>query len=59
MFVLFLIVGGDGLGATVFLQDASGKEFKTANTPVVSAVMEEIKTTQDERIKEVETQIKF
>jgi uncharacterized coiled-coil DUF342 family protein len=27
--------------------------------PVVSAVMEEIKTTLDERIKEVETQVKF
>lgn len=52
-------LGADGLGATVFLRDASGKEFKTSNTPVVSAVMEEIKTTLDERIKEVETQIKF
>ena len=59
MFVLFMIVGVDGLGATVFLRDTSGKEFKTSNTPVVSAVMEEIKTTLDERIKEVETQIKF
>jgi len=52
-------LGADGLGATVFLRDASSKEFKTSNTPVVSAVMEEIKTTLDERIKEVETQIKF
>ncbi|MBW8333257.1 MAG: hypothetical protein K0M40_14620 [Prolixibacteraceae bacterium] len=52
-------LGADGLGATVFLRDASGKEFKTSNTPVVSALMEEIKTTLDERIREVETQIKF
>ena len=52
-------LGADGLGATVFLRDASGKEFKTSNTPVVAAVMEEIKTTLDERIKEVEAQIKF
>ncbi len=52
-------LGADGLGATVFLWDASGKEVKTSNTPVVFAVMEEIKTTLDERIKEVETQIKF
>ncbi|MBW8333636.1 MAG: hypothetical protein K0M40_16530 [Prolixibacteraceae bacterium] len=52
-------LGADGLGATVFLRDASGKEFKTSNTPVVSAVMEEIKSTLDEKIKEVEDQIKF
>lgn len=52
-------LGADGMGATVFLRDASGKEFKTSNTPVVSAVMDEIKTTLDEKIKEVENQIKF
>jgi len=51
--------GADGMGATVFLRDASGKEFKTSNTPVVSAVMDEIKSTLDEKIKEVENQIKF
>ena len=28
-------------------------------TPVVSAVMDEIKSTLDEKIKEVENQIKF
>ena len=52
-------LGADGMGATVFLRDASGKEFKTSNTPVVSAVMDEIKSTLDEKIKEVESQIKF
>ena len=52
-------LGADGMGATVFLRDASGKEFKTSNTPVVSAVMDEIKTTLDEKIREVEDQIKF
>ncbi len=52
-------LGADGLGATVFLRDSSGKEFKTSNTPVVSAVIDEIKTTLDEKIKEVEGQIKF
>ena len=52
-------LGTDGMGATVFLRDASGKEFKTSNTPVVSAVMDEIKSTLDERIKEVEELIKF
>ena len=52
-------LGADGMGATIFLRDASGKEFKTSNTPVVSAVMEEIKTTLDGKIKEVEEQIKF
>jgi len=30
-------LGADGMGATVFLLDASGKEFKTSNTPVVSS----------------------
>lgn len=53
------LLGADGMGATVFLRDASGKEFKTSNTPVVSAVMEEIKSTLDEKIKEVEDLIKF
>jgi hypothetical protein len=52
-------LGADGMGATVFLRDASGIEFKTSNTPVVSAVMEEIKTILDEKIREVEDQIKF
>jgi hypothetical protein len=52
-------LGADGMGATIFLRDASGKEFKTSNTPVVSAVMEEIKTTLDEKVREVEEQIKF
>lgn len=32
-------LGADGMGATIFLLDASGKEFKTSNTPVVSAVI--------------------
>ena len=52
-------LGADGMGATIFLWDASGKEFKTSNTPVVSAGMEEIITTLDGKIKEVEDQIKF
>jgi hypothetical protein len=52
-------LGTDGMGATVFLRDASGKEFKTSNTPVVSAVMDEIKSTLDQKIKEVEDLIKF
>ena len=52
-------LGADGLGATMFLRDASGKEFKTSNTPVVSAVIGEIKSTLDSKIKEVEEQIKF
>ncbi len=33
--------------------------LRDANTPVVSAVMDEIKSTLDEKIKEVEDQIKF
>jgi hypothetical protein len=38
----------------MFLRDASGKEFKTSNTPVVSAIIEEIKSTLDSKIKDVE-----
>ena len=52
-------LGADGLGATMFLRDASGKEFKTSNTPVISVVIGEIKTTLDDKIKEVEEQINF
>lgn len=52
-------LGADGMGATVFLRDASGKEFKTSNSPVVSAVTEEIKNTLDAKIREVEQQIHF
>lgn len=52
-------LGADGMGATVFLRDASGKEFKTSNSPVVSAVSEEIKNTLDAKIREVEEQIHF
>jgi len=39
-------LGADGMAAKVFLRDASGKEFKTSNTPVVSAVMDEYKFLQ-------------
>lgn len=52
-------LGADGMGATVFLRDAGGKEFKTSNSPVVAAVTEEIKSTLDAKIKEVEAQIQF
>ncbi len=52
-------LGADGMGATVFLRDAGGKEFKTSNSPVVAAVTEEIKATLDGKIKEVEAQIQF
>lgn len=52
-------LGADGMGATVFLRDAGGKEFKTSNSPVVAAVTEEIKSTLDGKIKEVEAQIQF
>lgn len=54
-----LFIRRDGMGTTVFLWYTSGKEFKTSNTPVVSTVMNGIKSTLDEKIKDVEDMIKF
>jgi len=38
---------------------ASGHEFKTYNTSVISSVLEVIRKTLDEKITEVESQIRF
>jgi hypothetical protein len=38
---------------------ASGKEFKTSNTPVVARVLDEIRLTLQAKITEVENQIRF
>jgi hypothetical protein len=38
---------------------ASGHEFKTYNTAVISSVLEVIRKTLDEKITEVETLIRF
>jgi hypothetical protein len=50
-------IGADGLSSVVMLKDASGNEFKTSNSPVITAVIEEMKKTLDEKVREVEGQI--
>lgn len=52
-------VGADSLSSLVALRDANGNEFKTSNSAVVSAVVEEIRKTLDGKIAEVEQKITF
>jgi hypothetical protein len=50
----------DGMSNHLRLVDtASGHEFKTYNTSVISSVLEVIRKTLDEKITEVESQIRF
>lgn len=50
----------DGMSNNLRLIDtASGHEFKTYNSAVISRVLDVIRQTLDERISEVESQIKF
>lgn len=52
-------LSNDGLGATLLLKDASGREFKTSHNVVVEAVLEEVKSVLDTKIVETESQIDF
>lgn len=53
-------IGTDGMSTQIVLRDiASGKEFKTSNTPVVARVLDEIRLTLQAKITEVENQIRF
>lgn len=52
-------VGADSLSSVVALKDAAGNEFKTSNSAVVAAVVDEIKKTLDGKISEVEQKIVF
>ena len=50
----------DGMSNHLRLMDtASGHEFKTYNTAVISSVLEVIRKTLDEKVSEVESQIRF
>ena len=50
----------DGMSNNLRLVDTtSGHEFKTYNSAVISRVLEVIRLTLDERISEVEAQIRF
>jgi hypothetical protein len=52
-------IGADSMSSTILLRDASGNEFKTSNSAVITTVIEEMKRTLDSKIREVEAQINF
>lgn len=52
-------IGADSLSSVVALRDANGNEFKTSNSAVVAAVVDEIRNTLDAKIAEVEQKIVF
>lgn len=52
-------IGADSMSSTILLKDASGNEFKTSNSAVITTVIEEMKRTLDSKVREVETQINF
>ena len=52
-------IGSDSLSSTILLRDASGNEFKTSNSAVITSVIDEMKRTLDAKVREVETLINF
>lgn len=50
-------IGADSLSSVILLKDASGNEFKTSNSAVITSVIDEIKRTLDVKVREVEEQI--
>jgi hypothetical protein len=52
-------IGADSMSSTILLKDASGNEFKTSNSAVITTVIEEMKRILDSKVREVETQINF
>ena len=52
-------IGADSLSSTILLRDASGNEFKTSNSAVITSVIDEMKRTLDSKVREVETLINF
>ncbi len=52
-------IGADSLSSSILLRDASGNEFRTSNSAVITTVIEEMKRTLDTKVREVETQINF
>jgi hypothetical protein len=53
------VVGSPQFGENIKLTDENGNTFQTSNTEVFSKVVETIKSTLIEKIKEIETQIQF
>ena len=52
-------IGADSMSSTIMLRDAAGNEFKTSNSAVITAVIEEMKRSLDTKLREVESQISF
>lgn len=52
-------LGNDGIGASITMQDATGKEFKTSNSLVVNTVLETVLTELGISIAKTEEQINF
>jgi len=53
-------IGTDGMSTQILLRDTiSGREFKTSNTAVVTRILDEIRSTLQAKILEVESQIRF
>jgi ribosomal protein S4E len=50
-------IGSDSLSSVIMLKDASGNEFKTSNSAVITSVIDEMKRTLDVKVREVEEQI--
>ena len=52
-------LGADGMSSSILLKDASGNEFKTSNSAVISAVIDEMKKILDLKVRDIEDQINF
>ena len=50
-------IGADSLSSVIMLRDANGNEFKTSNSAVITAVIDEMKRTLEVKLREVEEQI--
>lgn len=50
-------IGADSMSSVISLRDASGNEFKTSNSAVISSVIDEMKRTLDSKVHDVEEQI--
>ena len=53
------VIGSPQFGENIKLTDEHGNTFQTSNTEVLSKVIATIKDTLVEKIKEIETEIKF
>ena len=52
-------LGADGMSSSIILKDAAGNEFKTSNSAVITAVIDEMKRILDLKVRDIEDQINF